>query len=61
MVPQLVANETRHKGQVAWNFLESFYNTPHLYKGIQNALHSQKQLNLQIVYEFPSTISAISE
>ena len=57
---QLVAIKKAQKGQVFWKFLKAFYNTPHLYKGIQSTLHNQKAYSLQVVYESPSTISAVS-
>ena len=41
-LPQLVANETRQKGQDFWKILKDFYNAPHLYKGIHKGIYAHK-------------------
>ena len=48
--PQVVANETRRKGQDFCKFLKDFYNTPHLYKGIFEWFfaYNSKDFNIQI-------------
>ena len=59
---QLVAIETVSKGQAIRKFLKTFYSTPLTYtKEFRGLLHNQKTYSLQIVYELPSTTSAVSE
>ena len=61
MFPQLVANKTASKGQAFWKFFKAFYNTPHLYKGIQRTFEQPKCLQFTNCLRVSSTISAVSE
>ena len=59
--PQLVAIENELKGQDIGKFLRDFYDTPHLYKGIQRAFEQPNSPQFTNYLRLVLTISADSQ